>query len=105
MCKHTPKSIAHRLDELAERMPQLVAEHPDEGDFWAAYVRISAPIVEDAAVVSDQALQLAQRRLQELLTEHDKIGSLAPQAEAGVETVADADWLSRIRKKQKKRVF
>ncbi|SFK95956.1 hypothetical protein [Lysobacter sp. cf310] len=105
MCKHTPKSIARRLDDLAERMPQLVADHPDEGDFWAAYVRVSAPIVQDAGAVSEQALEHAQRRLDALLAEHDKIGSLAPSPDAGSETVPDADWLSRIRKKKKKRLF
>lgn len=105
MCKHTPKSIAKRLDELAERMPQLVADHPDEGDFWAAYVRISSPIVQDAGVVSEQALLHAQRRLEELLTEHDKIGSLAPPPVVGSEVVPDVDWLSRIRKRKKKRIF
>lgn len=105
MYKHTPKSIAQRLDELAEQMPQLVADHPNEGDFWAAYVRVSAPIVEDAGVTSDQTLVQAQQRLEALLAEHDKIGLVAPGSRESLESVPDADWLGRIRKNKKKRLF
>ena len=42
-----PQLIA-QLDALEAALPQLMDDHPDEGDFWMAFAG-NADVIEDAA--------------------------------------------------------
>lgn len=104
MSSRVPIAIAKRIDALVAQMPELVADHLDEGDFWATYVRLSDPIIRDAAAISDEALEQASLRLGDVLARHGKLGQAMPQP-SDPRTVPLEEWLRQTRKTAKKRAF
>ena len=85
-------------------MPELVADHLDEADFWATYVRLSDPIIRDAAAISDEALEQASLRLGDVLVRHGKLGQAMPQP-SNPKTVPLEEWLRQTTKIARKRAF
>ena len=47
---HDPKTKA-QLDVLEGKLPALVEQHPDEGDFWNAFAAESELIIQSVAPV------------------------------------------------------
>lgn len=45
----TEDELQARCDALEAQLPALIAEYPEEGDFWSAFAGIADEIVEDAA--------------------------------------------------------
>lgn len=97
-------SISKRIDALIEQMPELVADHIDEGDFWATYVRLLGPIIRDAAAMGDEVLEQASLRLEDALARHGKLGQAKPQP-SDAKAVPLEEWLRQTRKVAKKRAF
>ncbi|MBB1061870.1 hypothetical protein [Marilutibacter spongiae] len=44
----TEDELQARCDALEAQLPALIAEYPEEGDFWSAFAGIADEIVEDA---------------------------------------------------------
>ena len=44
----TTTDLADRLDALEARLPQIIEDHPDPGDFWMAFAG-EADAIEDSA--------------------------------------------------------
>ncbi|MDH5821729.1 hypothetical protein QFW77_01800 [Luteimonas sp. RD2P54] len=57
-----------QLDALQNRLPGMIAQHPDPGEFWVAFIAEADPIVEQAGAHAE----LATRRIQAMLAEHDR---------------------------------
>jgi len=57
------------LDELQVRLPQLIADYPDAGDFWVAFAGETEVIEENAG---DQAAHVMQR-INAMLAEHGRM--------------------------------
>jgi hypothetical protein len=38
------EDLNRRLDRLAAQLPQLIADYPDEGDFWMAFAGLAEAI-------------------------------------------------------------
>jgi FAD/FMN-containing dehydrogenase len=45
-------ALADALDRLEALLPQLIADHPDEADFWPAFAGF-ADLIEDSASAQD----------------------------------------------------
>lgn len=76
MSDHDPKIIA-RLDALEQKLPGLLAEYPDDADFWNAFAGESDAIA-NGAPAAEQAY--AQGRIDCML----KNQGLIPGEEEGV---------------------
>ncbi len=55
----TRAALQAQLDELARQTPTIVQEHPEEGDFWAAFAGAS-DVITDAAGPEDYDWVLRQ---------------------------------------------
>jgi hypothetical protein len=75
MSGHDPKTIA-KLDAIEQKLPGLIAEYPDEADFWNAFAGESESITDDTPP-ADQAY--AQGRIDCML----KNAGLIPGEEEG----------------------
>ena len=60
-------AIASRVDALAEQLPQLIADYPDEGDFWAAFAGVADSIEDDAGEISDDIWEYVNFRIESML--------------------------------------
>lgn len=47
MTEHDPKTVA-ALDKLADMLPKLIADYPDDSDFWSAFAGEADVITESA---------------------------------------------------------
>lgn len=54
MTRSLNDSIALRLTELSQRIPELLEQHTGDA-FWCAFAEIADPILEDAGRISDEA--------------------------------------------------
>ncbi|KQZ65531.1 hypothetical protein ASD53_18010 [Lysobacter sp. Root559] len=104
MNNRAPTTISQRIDALVEQMPELVADNVDEADFWATYVRLSGPIIRDAAAIGDEALEQASLRLEDVLAQYGKLGPAIPKP-SDPKTVPLGEWLRQTRKTARKRAF
>ena len=64
----TLEALTAQLDDLEARLPQLIEDHPDHGDFWMAFAG-EADVIEDAA---GEHCQTVGRRIQEMLAQHGR---------------------------------
>ncbi|NZA27798.1 hypothetical protein H0E84_15575 [Luteimonas sp. SJ-92] len=64
----TLSELEARLDDLQNRLPSMIEQHPDPGAFWMAFIAEADPIVEQAGAHA----ALASRRIQAMLAEHDR---------------------------------
>lgn len=75
MAEHTTESLSARLAALRAQLPQLIAEHPDDADFWPAYSAIADDIKADAGKLGDETWNWAFDLMQAALYEHGKISA------------------------------
>lgn len=64
----TLQALTARLDELEASLPQLIADHPDGGDFWMAFAGV-ADVIEDQA---GEHCQAVGKRLAAMLAQHGR---------------------------------
>jgi hypothetical protein len=64
----TLEALTAQLDELEARLPQLIADHPDHGDFWMAFAG-EADAIEDQA---GEHCQTVGTRLAAMLSKHGR---------------------------------
>ena len=65
------KELNGFLDSLETHLPRLIADHPDDGDFWAAFAG-EADIIENAA--GDHGAHV-RGRIDRMLASHGLIPS------------------------------
>lgn len=75
MTQHTRESILARVGALRAGLPQLIAAHPDDADFWPAFAGLADEIKADAGSLGDEVWFEAFDRLQSMLYEHGKISA------------------------------
>ena len=75
MTKPTQESISVRLDALSAELPKLIADHPDDADFWPAYAALADEIKRDAGALGDDTWHWAFDAMQASLYEHGKISA------------------------------
>ena len=59
-------TLIEQLDALEAELPAMVAQYPNEGDFWAAFAGQS-DVIEDAA--GSHAIAVGER-IEEILAKH-----------------------------------
>ncbi|GHD72616.1 hypothetical protein GCM10007164_20470 [Luteimonas padinae] len=64
----TLEALTAQLDELENRMPQLIEDYPDDGGFWMAFAG-EADVIEDQAGVHSQ---MVGKRLEAMLAEYGR---------------------------------
>lgn len=64
----TLEALTAQLDDLEARLPQIIDENPDHGDFWMAFAG-EADVIEDAA---GEHGPFVGRRIQAMLAEHGR---------------------------------
>lgn len=69
-------NLNRQLDALEEALPNLLADHPDPGDFWPAFAG-EADVIEDHAGIH---LEHVQQRLAAMLAAHGCVTSEASTA-------------------------
>lgn len=62
----TLSELHAQLDHLETALPQLLADHPEEGDFWSAFAGL-ADVTEDAA---GEHCHAVHTRIDEMLAKH-----------------------------------
>lgn len=75
MTTHTKESISARLDALVAVLPRLIADYPDDADFWPAYAALAEEIKADAGTLGDDTWHWAFDTVQAALYEHGKISA------------------------------
>jgi hypothetical protein len=65
----TKQELEARLAALDHQMDSLIAEHPDDGDFWCAFAGIADDIGD--AATADQ-YDWAQEKIDAILMKHGK---------------------------------
>ena len=64
----TLEALTAQLDELEASLPQLIADYPDDGEFWMAFAGV-ADVIEDQAGEHGQAVG---KRLAAILAQHGR---------------------------------
>lgn len=58
------------LDALEASLPGLLAQYPDDGDFWSAFAG-EADVIEDGADIEDE--RFVRGRIDAMLAKHELI--------------------------------
>lgn len=64
----TPDALTQQLDALEHRLPELIAQYPDDADFWNAFAG-EAELVEEQA--GDRCHEV-RRRIEAMLAPHGR---------------------------------
>ncbi len=64
----TLEALTSQLDDLEARLPQIIADHPDHGEFWMAFAG-EADVIEDQA---GEHCQAVGKRLEAMLAQHGR---------------------------------
>lgn len=75
MTTHTRETLSARLDALAAALPKLIADYPEDADFWPAYAALADEIKHDAGTLDDDTWHWAFELMQAALYEHGKISA------------------------------
>ena len=65
------------LDDLGARLPQMVEENPDPGDFWPAFAG-EADVIEDQA---GEHCHMVAERLEAMWAEHGRYMAFSDMAD------------------------
>ena len=71
----TRDSIAARVADLRAQLPKLIADYPDDADFWPAYAELADEIKADAGKIDDDTWHWAFDLMQAALYENGKISA------------------------------
>jgi hypothetical protein len=73
----TQAELQAKLAALDKQMDQLMAEHPDDGDFWCAFTAAAEDIADAATAAQDDWVH---KQIDAILTKHGKAvpGDLPP---------------------------
>lgn len=64
----TPDQLTAMLDALEARLPLLIVEYPDQGDFWMAFAG-EAEVIEDQ---SGEHAAMVRERIETMLAAHGR---------------------------------
>lgn len=70
----THAELAGMLGALARAFPGMIAEHPDDEEFWPAFAGVADEIVDSAGAAD---CEYVHDRVDEMLVEHGKHQSTA----------------------------